>query len=151
MTGSGGKRAANRANAAKSTGPRSAAGKVRSSKNALRHGLNLPITQSVASGEVEALARCLAGGDPGRLGAARAAAEAQLDLRRIRGAENLILVKTIGDHDGSLGTAPDTLALVVSVCLAKVADQLLTLDGYDAKRCLAERQYLVPRSSNILI
>lgn len=135
MTGSDGKRAANRANAAKSTGPRSAAGKVRSSKNALRHGLNLPITQSVASGEVEALARRLAGGDPGRLEAARAAAEAQLDLRRIRGAKNLILVKTIGDHDGPLGTAPDTLAfeVLVSVCLAKVADRLLTLDGYERK------------------
>ena len=40
--------AANRANAALSTGPKSAAGKQRSSRNALKHGLSKPILQPFA-------------------------------------------------------------------------------------------------------
>jgi hypothetical protein len=35
--------AANRANAQKSTGPKTAAGRLKSSRNAFRHGLSLPL------------------------------------------------------------------------------------------------------------
>lgn len=135
MTTSDRKRAANRANATRSTGPRSASGKARASRNALRHGLNLPVTQSVSEGEVEALARRFAGGDPEKLEFARAAAEAHLDLARIRGAKDLILMKACGDFGGPMGSAPGayTIQEMVWICLADVADRLITLDGYERK------------------
>jgi len=78
---------ANRANARRSTGPRSAAGKARVGRNALRHGLSLPVlADPVLAPEVEALARKLAG--EGARGArhvlAIPVADAQIDLVRIR-------------------------------------------------------------------
>jgi hypothetical protein len=78
---------ANRANALKSTGPRSAAGRMRSSLNAYRHGLSLPITlDPLVRAEIEAVAQAIAGETAGedQLEAAKAFAEAQFDLKRIR-------------------------------------------------------------------
>ena len=77
---------ANRRNARKSTGPRSASGKKRASRNALKHGLTTPISGAVVTREIEALARQIAG-DPEdrlRMALARDAAEAQLDLDRVQ-------------------------------------------------------------------
>jgi len=57
------KRAANCANARSSTGPRTAAGKTRAAKNALRHGLRSPVlSDPVLMAEVESLAKEIAGG-----------------------------------------------------------------------------------------
>lgn len=81
---------ANRANARASTGPKTAAGRRRSSRNALRHGLNLPVYLDPALfPEVEALAHDIAGpdNDPAVLNAARCVAEAQIDLCRVRMAQ----------------------------------------------------------------
>jgi hypothetical protein len=78
---------ANRANALKSTGPRSAAGRMRSSLNAYRHGLSLPITSDPqAQAQIEAVAQAIAGetASEDQLQAAKAVAEAQFDLKRIR-------------------------------------------------------------------
>ena len=77
---------AKRRNARKSTGPRSASGKKRASRNALKHGLTTPISGAVVTREIEALARQIAG-DPEdrlRMALARDAAEAQLDLARVQ-------------------------------------------------------------------
>ena len=78
--------AANRANAQKSSGPRSAAGKKRASRNALTHGLTTPMSGVAFVREIEALARQIAGDpkDRVRMAAARDAAEAQLDLVRVQ-------------------------------------------------------------------
>ena len=52
---------ANRANAQKSTGPKTAAGRLKSSRNAYRHGLSLPLRLDVAtSAKADAIARALA-------------------------------------------------------------------------------------------
>lgn len=78
--------AANRANARKSTGPRSSAGKKRASRNAYRHGLSLPITASATLGqELENRARKIAAESDGaiRLERARAIVEPELDLARM--------------------------------------------------------------------
>jgi hypothetical protein len=55
---------ANRVNARASTGPKTAQGLARAARNALRHGLSLPVCSDPAlSEEVEALAREIAGTD----------------------------------------------------------------------------------------
>jgi hypothetical protein len=83
--------AANRANALKSTGPRTAAGRAKSSRNSYRHGLSVPIAPD--SELVESLAQAIAGEDQpeaareDQLEAARALAAAQLELTRIREAK----------------------------------------------------------------
>ena len=80
-------RAANRRNAQRSTGPRSAAGKRRSRQNALRHGLSARLGGDPAHDRrVEALAEILAGpeGGPSELNHARIAADATLQITQIR-------------------------------------------------------------------
>ena len=77
--------AANRANAKKSSGPRSADGKARSRRNALRHGLSIASRAIPAFQQnVIMLARALspAGEDIG--GAALDAADAEIDILRVR-------------------------------------------------------------------
>ena len=78
--------AANRRNAAKSTGPRSAAGKQRAGGNAVRHGLFSLATRRSALEEIEALAHSLAGEGAGDipLAHARSAAEADIEVKRAR-------------------------------------------------------------------
>jgi hypothetical protein len=92
---------ANRANARASTGPKTADGRARSARNALRHALNLPVCSNPAlSEEVETLAREVAG--PGANAQiqelARQVAEAQMDLRRVRYARHQqLLSRTLAD------------------------------------------------------
>jgi hypothetical protein len=82
--------AANRRNARKSTGPRSGAGRKRASRNAYRHGLTLSITSTAAfAKQLDILVRKIAGDseDAIVLERARAIAEAELDLARVRRAK----------------------------------------------------------------
>ncbi len=95
-------RAANRANAARSTGPRTRAGKAASARNALRHGLSLPVLADPAlAPEAAAFAGRIAG--PGASEARRAAAlriaEAQTDVLRVRGVRAQIFAEGFGADD----------------------------------------------------
>jgi hypothetical protein len=98
--------AANRANARASTGPKTAAGRARATRNALRHGLSLPFHRNSAwSEQVEALARKIAkpGANPEILELARQFAEAQVDLCRVRHARYCLLSDALRDpYYGSL-------------------------------------------------
>ena len=81
------KRCANRANARLSTGPKTAKGKARAAKNALRHGFSLSVlNDAVLAADVERLARYIAGAEADGEGMvlARRIAEAQTDLKRVR-------------------------------------------------------------------
>ena len=85
---------ANRANARRSTGPKTLAGKSAASRNALRHGLAVPVTAEPSlADEVERLARMIAGegANSSRLERARRVVEAQIDLLRVRRARSLLL------------------------------------------------------------
>ena len=79
--------AANRANAERSTGPKTLAGELKASRNTFRHGLSLPLRHDMAaSAKADAIARVLAGAhasEEERM-AAHQVAQAQLALVRIR-------------------------------------------------------------------
>jgi hypothetical protein len=81
---------ANRQNAMKSTGPAAAKGKRRSSRSALRHGLSRPrwlgAQESAIAAKIAEFTQKLVGEDasPTEIALARAAAQAQFDLRRVR-------------------------------------------------------------------
>jgi hypothetical protein len=92
---------ANRANARASTGPQTTRGRARAARNALRHGLSLPVCSHPAlSEEVETLAREIAG--PGANAEtqelARQVAEAQIDLRRVRYLRHQFLSDTLSNQ-----------------------------------------------------
>jgi hypothetical protein len=77
----------NRRNAQKSSGPKSAAGKSRTARNALRHGLSIPVSAIAAlRSDLETLALSIAqtAGKPTATELSEQAAGAQLELFRIR-------------------------------------------------------------------
>ena len=93
--------AANRQNARRSTGPRSATGKQRVARNAFKHGLAIPVALNpTAHAAAERLARLIAGpdADPERSDIARRVAEAEIDLIRIRQARATLLRGPIRDQ-----------------------------------------------------
>ena len=91
---------ANRVNARASIGPKTARGRARAARNALRHGLSLPVRSDPAlSEQVEMLAREIAGPDANTRikELARRVAEAQIDLRRVRHARHQLLSNALSD------------------------------------------------------
>ena len=97
---------ANRANAQASTGPKTAQGRGRAARNALRHGLSLPVCSNPAlSDEVETLAREIAGPRANMQiqELARQFADAEIDLRRVRNARHQLLSRTLAEQKN----APD--------------------------------------------
>jgi hypothetical protein len=106
---------ANRANARASTGPKTAHGRTRSARNALRHALSLPVYSDRAlSEEVEALAREIAGTDANAemQELARRVAEAQIDLRRVRYARHQLLSKALNPSYDAPANVPEKLAVI---------------------------------------
>jgi hypothetical protein len=90
----------NRENARVSTGPKTAQGRARAARNALRHALSLPVFSDPAlSEEVEALAREIAGTSANAeiQELAHRIAEAQIDLRRVRCARHQFLTRKLAD------------------------------------------------------
>jgi hypothetical protein len=122
--------AANRNNAKKSTGPRSNAGREASRRNALRHGLAIAIGSDPAlHDDIEKLAKLLTSsrGIQKVSESARAAAEAEYDLLRIRKIRaSLFETRYFADT-----TAPDGLT-DLNVKLAK-------LERYE-RRALSRRK-----------
>jgi hypothetical protein len=97
------KRAANAKNARRCTGPKTAAGKARSARNALAHGFSLPVLADMKlAPDVEALARKIAGGgaDATRHALAARIAEAHIDIDRIRRVREELLAGVLRDGQG---------------------------------------------------
>jgi hypothetical protein len=106
--------AANRRNALRSTGPKSPAGKRRAARNALKHGLAVPVRADPSLlGRIEALSRLIAGegASAARLALARRVAEAQVEVDRVRAARFALLAQSIGvgawDSAGMRLCSPD--------------------------------------------
>ena len=104
---------ANRANSAKSTGPRSTGGKKRAGKNAYRHGLSLSFDLTANAKQVDDLARKIAGGSGSKIVWEHAitAAQAQLDLARVQRVKIALIERVL-----ARGTvdAPNTLLSALS-------------------------------------
>jgi hypothetical protein len=78
------RRLANQANAKTSSGPKTKAGKARSARNALRHGLNIPISSDLAlAAQAEAIARQIAGPDADAESLEQARRTSQVSLQRV--------------------------------------------------------------------
>ena len=115
---------ANRENAKKSTGPKTAAGRARSSRNALRHGLSLPLTLNAEmAAKADLIRKSLVSeqGKPTRVVAAIEFAQAQLDFLRIRAVRGQMMAE--------LDSVSDDLTQL---------RRLAALDRYEA-RALARR------------
>jgi len=98
---------ANRENTRASTGPRSAAGKARSARNAHRHGLAIPVWSDCAlAADAEALAHKIAGAgaSPELLALARRIAEPQIDLVRVRKVHHDLIARIFDDPVPVLAT-----------------------------------------------
>jgi hypothetical protein len=112
--------AANRRNARKSTGPRSGAGKKRTSRNAYRHGLTLNVTSTAAfAKQLDKLARKIADGteDAIVLERARAVAQAELELSRVRQAKVALIerVSAFGELDPPQRTVAQMIRLLDAI------------------------------------
>jgi hypothetical protein len=108
---------ANRRNANRSTGPRTAAGKSISSGNALRHGLSLPLAMNAKTmADIKQLARQLADEEPYFMVAALETAAAQIDLLRVQKTRRSMLAKL------DLATATD-----------EQLRHLLAIDRYESR------------------
>jgi hypothetical protein len=142
--------AANRTNGPRSRGPRTAAGKASSRRNALQHGLSVPVVGEPAlCGMVEELARALvgAGADRVRLGYARLIAEAEFNLARVQYARvsllNSCLRKVVSPS--SVGSVPpepssgETFGYDLART-AGVAQKLTRLDRYEARAISRRRR-----------
>jgi hypothetical protein len=132
---------ANRANARASTGPQTSGGKARTSRNARRHGLSVPITSDpILAIEVEELARRLVGDleDAEIAAPARAFAEAAVDLARVKRVR-LERIRHL------LALRPEVENPKTQKDIASVVSELAKLDRYDrrarARRKLAARAF----------
>jgi hypothetical protein len=141
------KRAVNRRNAARSTGPRSAAGKKRASQNALRHGLAASLRQDAAAqAEIERMAKLICGDGASRVKyeLALVRAESEIVLRRARIARLAIIERAMdtarvevdqrqaGAHPsrGAGTDAPATAAPTNIEALRRALPELIRLERY---------------------
>jgi hypothetical protein len=109
--------AANRANSKRSTGPKTAIGRLKSSRNAHKHGLSRALVNTT---HVETFARTLASAGF-YLVAAREVAEAELELARIRLVRNRMI------------------ALLFQRCHRGLLKRLMALDRYE-RSALSKRK-----------
>jgi hypothetical protein len=157
--------AANRRNARKSAGPHSGAGRKRASRNAYRHGLTLNIGSSAAfAKQLDKLVRKIAGGteDAMLLERARAIAQAELDLARVRRAKVALIesASAFGELDRAKVTFPepiDSSATMPSTqepyrsaeAIRRVLPELRKLDRYERRAAVRRDQAVLNFSGRV--
>ena len=132
--------AANRRNARRSTGPRSAAGKARARRNAFRHGLATPASlDHVAMDRIDDLVVALTRDFPNQLELelATLAAEAQSEIERVRQAKVRMVNRAyahLRDEGGRLLSAGERAALA----FAGKTEILMACERYE-RRAISRR------------
>src|SRR6516164_2642619 len=135
----------NRQNARASTGPKSATGKARSSANARRHSLAVPIwSDPVLTANVVALAKHIAGVHPSPqvMAHAQQVADAQIEVVRVRRwrldlmHQRLSLLLLEDPDDCELGDAE--VSLKKALIVLDLTPQLQLLDRYE-RRAVSRR------------
>ena len=137
-------RQANARNAARSTGPHTTAGKRRSSKNALRHGLAVPVWQNreLSDEALELSNAIIAEHGLEAFGLARAIGEAQAALDRVHLVRGELFNeffdrldrRKLGGHTGSYQIPSETLDVALN--------RLMKLERYE-RRALSRRRSAV--------
>ena len=128
---------ANCENARASTGPRTAEGKARSSRNARSHGLNISVRSDHAlAADLEALAHDIAGAGAGPelLDLARDLAEAQIEFSRVRRARHGVLLNLLSHGNGLPADEGETLperSTILAQVAAILAPELAVFDRYE--------------------
>lgn len=169
---------ANKRNARRSTGPKTQAGKVRSAKNALRHGFSLPIASDpILSAKAESLAQAIAGegASSARSEAARRIAEAQIDLLRVRAARfdllrgvienphyepirlvrarvsliNKLLLAALEEPPEN-GVKPNTIGNHIAELLSKADDGPSVMDMFVKRWLLPQKMTKVERTTAVM-
>ena len=141
---------ANRANARKSTGPKTARGKARTARNARRLGLSLSVlADPMLSDQVAAITRAIAGNarDGNRFELARRIAEAQIDLQRVRQARHQFFADRLQGHPRSpkKASGPNSLSLdqhEFATLLVKDFKELTAIDRYE-RRAWSRRRFAI--------
>jgi hypothetical protein len=142
---------ANRRNARKSTGPRSASGKKRAGRNAFSHGLSGPMVGAEFALAVEALAvRILE--DHGKvkvqnaLASARQIAEADFEIARVQRIKVALIERAAID---TLPSMPEDEPQRTAEAVRRVLPELVRLNRYERRaaarrdraiRCLAQSE-----------
>ena len=137
--------AANRRNGALSRGPKTAVGKARSSRNALKHGLAIPITRDRATArKIRRAARQMAPSAVGdSIRNAQIAAEANFELARVRAAFEVVVARTSISHMSNAGPG-DTCSTGSGTSAAPIRTlaELDKLDRYERRAFSRRRRAL---------
>lgn len=132
---------ANRRNAMRSTGPRTIAGKTRSRRNALKHGLDVPLNRDDSfSGRIEELTNELISSLAKPQDIARLTAEAQLALMRVQEARIGIINGTLKHQVDITDTASDVAHRAKAIAAA--LSDLVPLDRYERRALSRLRKVL---------
>ena len=145
---------ADRADAHPRGGARTPGGKARSARNAMRHGLSLPLVADPATtAEIEALTRRMSPAVNAELGElARAVAQAQVDLIRIRRARQDLVATTFtrlaAAQEATTLDNPDAALLQLLDHFSNLAARLAAIERYE-RRAFSRRKFAIRALSQV--